>query len=90
MTDYGNVEVCTDCYVTHHYGATEHEGKWFAGESDSPCDRKPLALLEGFRLADNTYSETGEGIEEFAWNCCKGCGSTLGGTRFRLKVWLAA
>ena len=51
MKRHGNVWVCVDCYFAHHYGATEHDGQWFAGESDTPCDREPLALLEGLELA---------------------------------------
>jgi hypothetical protein len=81
-----NVEVCTDCYFAHHYGATEHEGQWFAGESDTPCDREPLAKLAGLDLADNTDSETGDGIDEFSWSSCDGCGSTLGGSRYWLAI----
>lgn len=77
------VRVCTDCYIAHHYGAAEHDGKWFAGESDTPCDREPLALLEGYDLADATDSEYDDG---FSWGTCDGCGSNLGGTRFLLAI----
>lgn len=84
--EYGEVWVCVDCYFSHHYGAREHEGQWFAGESDSPCDREPLALLAPFELADNTDSETGEGMDDFSWSSCDGCGSTLGGSRYRLAL----
>jgi hypothetical protein len=86
-TEYGDIMVCTDCYFAHHYGATEHEGQWFAGDSDSPCDRKPLARLDGYDLADNTDSVTGDGIDGFSWLTCDGCGSTFGGARYRLAVW---
>jgi hypothetical protein len=62
--------------------------EWFAGESDTPCHREPLGLwVQGHELTDNTDSETGEGIEEFSWRQCNGCGSTLGGSRYRLAVW---
>lgn len=91
--DYSDAWVCTDCYFAHHYGATQHEGEWFAGESDSPGDREPLALLAGYDLADNTYpegddpDEPGEtGEDEFSMRSCDGCGSTLGGSRHRLAV----
>lgn len=84
--DYGPAWVCVDCYFAHHYGMSEHEGQWFAGESDTPADRKPLALLDEFELADNTESETGEGMDEFSWSSCDGCGSTLGGARYRLAL----
>ncbi len=143
--DYGDIWVCTDCYFAHHYGAHEHEGEWFAGESDEPCDREPLSDgLEGFELTDNTCSnhtwdreqecpvcddgvvewlpvrspplmwESGypvlcwvcdgtgkieepcqhcgsdgdeDGLQEFSRSSCEGCGSHLGGHRFRLHLW---
>jgi hypothetical protein len=116
--DYGNAMVCVDCYFAHHYGAHEHEGKWYAGDSDTPCDQEPLGELEGFEVSDNTcsnhyygqscatvededadnYGENVEpceqcgssdddnGIEEFSWHSCSGCGSHLGGARYRLHL----
>lgn len=86
MAEHGDAMVCTDCYFAHHFGAHEHEGQWYAGDSDTPCAMEPLNRL-GFHLADNTDSETGEGIDEFSWQTCDGCGSTLGGSRYRLAVW---
>jgi hypothetical protein len=88
MTDHYDAWVCEDCYFAHHYGATEHDDQWFAGDSDLPCDREPLALLgdDAADAADNTDSETGEGIDEFSSLSCQGCGSTLGGSRYRLAV----
>ncbi len=87
---YGEAWVCTDCYFAHHYGVTEHDGQWFAGESDTPSDREPLCKLEGYDLADNTdvNQEFGEetGEQDFSWRSCDGCGSTLGGSRHRLAV----
>jgi hypothetical protein len=70
--------VCTDCYFAHHYGATGCEPS------------EPLALLDGFELADNTDSDSGEGIDEFSWSSCDGCGSTLGGSRYRLAMFVEA
>lgn len=82
-----DVMVCTDCYVAHHYGAHEYNGQWFAGETDEPADRPPLALIEpDWFLTDNTDSETGEGIEEFSSRDCQGCGSFLAGGRYRLAL----
>jgi hypothetical protein len=75
---------------------------WFAGESDEPADREPLGRVHDRELADNTCSnhdvETGpcpscdgvdyeDGIEAFSWSTCQGCGSTLGGARYRLAGW---
>jgi len=91
--DYLTAWVCVDCYFAHHYGARQVDGEWFAGESDTPCDREPLALLGDYEIADNTYpngdnpedpDETGE--REFSWAACEGCGSTLGGSRHRLAL----
>jgi hypothetical protein len=85
--DYADIWVCVDCYFAHHYGAHEHEGQWYAGESDIPSDRKPLGMIDDERhLADNTDSETGEGIDSFSMSRCDGCGSSLGGERYRLAV----
>jgi hypothetical protein len=78
--------VCTDCYFAHHYGAHKHNGEWFAGESDVPSDREPLCKLKEYDLADSTDSETGEGIDDFSWSGCDGCGSQLGGSRYRLAL----
>ena len=95
-TELADVWVCVDCYFAHHYGAHEHEGQWFAGESDTPCDREPLAELPEYgheshgqqvvSITDWTDSETGEGIDEFSWRSCDGCGSRLGGSRHRLAI----
>ena len=78
------VEVCTDCYFAHHLGMHEHDGKWFAGGSDSAADCKPLGLVEGLDLADAVDPETSEGYDTFSWSQCDGCGSTLGGARYSL------
>lgn len=86
MIEHANAEVCTDCYFAHHYGYRWDGREWYAGESDEPCEREPLALLAGYDLADNTDSETGEGIDTFSWHSCEGCGSGLGGARYRLAL----
>lgn len=85
--------VCTDCYFAHHYGAHEHDGQWFAGDSDTPADREPLNRCDGLDLSDNAYGTdydgtdwSGEGVESFSWSECDGCGSTLGGSRYRMSA----
>lgn len=107
--DDGDVWVCTDCYFAHHYGRHEHDGLWYSGESDEPCELEPLGKLDDVDLSDNTCSDhdadetrdddyelieipcthcgqTGyeNGIQEFSWSSCGGCGSNLGGSRYRL------
>jgi hypothetical protein len=91
-THTADIMVCTDCYFAHHYGTTSQptadgETVWYSGESDESADREPLARLTECELSDNTDSETGEGIDDFSWSSCDGCGSTLGGSRYRLAVW---
>lgn len=68
--------VCVDCYFAHHYGARQVDGEWFAGESDTPADREPLALLEGYELGDGT-GENGEGSDTLP--------QKTGGMRARLQ-----
>lgn len=84
--EYATVWVCVDCYIAHHYGVTEHKGKFYAGESDAPADNEPLGLLGvDVEVADKADPESG--IAEFSWHRCEGCGSMLGGARYRLAVW---
>lgn len=86
MEHITDVMVCTDCYFAHHYGVAEVDGKLFVGDDPTPVERMPLDLLVDYELADNTDSETGEGIDEFSWSRCEGCGSPLGGSRHRLAL----
>lgn len=84
--------VCVDCYFAHHYGAEEVDPATWAIPGDgfadggTPYSPEPLSRLAGLDLADATDSETGEGIEEFSWSACEGCGSSLGGARYRLAL----
>ena len=107
--DLAPIWVCHDCYFAHHYGAHEHEGEWYAGESDTPSDREPLGLIpDGPTVTDWTCSDhNGEsdrwddggtpcthcgqaddedGEQSFSSSRCDGCGSTLGGSRYRLAI----
>ena len=85
--NYSDVWVCVDCYVAHSYGATEVDGKWYVGDDrETPAHREPLWRLEGSETADNTNSETGDGIDTFSWEWCEGCDSNLGGSRYRLAL----
>lgn len=126
LEPYGEVWVCTDCYFAHHNGMHEHDGQWFTGDSDEPCDRRPLNRIEDFfEVFDYTCSDhesekvyvrdetgmdwhegdwtecphcqrpgweddAGSGIQEFSWRQCNGCGSNLGGQRYRLSLWKGA
>jgi hypothetical protein len=88
---YGTCDVCTDCYIAHHYGyRTEHdpdtgEPVCYAGESDTPADQEPLALLAGWELSD-AYDPDTHDEYHFSRSWCMGCGSRLGGDRHPLVV----
>lgn len=85
---------CRDCYTEYHY-AMETERT----DGRSLFDNYP----NGWQLSDNTCSNhngTDEepcehcsqsgyenGIREFSWDRCDGCGSGLGGDRHRLAYW---
>lgn len=82
-----DIMVCQDCYFAHHYGYHEHEGSFYAGDTDTAADREPLSRVgEGMRLWDAVDTDTGEGMETFSWSWCEGCGSQLGGSRYSLSV----
>lgn len=59
--------------------------------SDNTCANHGYYL--GNNDPDNTCPECGnpadddDGLQEFSWTACQGCGSTLGGARSRLAVW---
>lgn len=82
--------VCVDCYFVHHYGyeADNIDENGLIRETGLKAMGR-LDDVHPFRVTDNTDSETGEGIEEFSWRNCAGCGSTLGGARYRLAIWEA-
>jgi hypothetical protein len=82
-TEYSDAWVCVDCYFAHHYGASERDGQWFAGGTDTPADREPLNKLEGYETTDNTcsdhtvedlYDSDGDRTDETS--ACEYCGQT--------------
>lgn len=83
-----------DIVVVGRLGAglnNERAGRaWVVGPDfsypENVADREPLRLLDGYDLYDNTDAETDEGIDTFSWSSCDGCGSTLGGSRYRLAI----
>jgi hypothetical protein len=80
-------DVCTDCYFAHHYGARLVDGRWYSGDQDNiPADCEPLTLLAGIDVEDDVDAETDEGYTTFTRAACEGCGSNLGGARWRLTA----
>jgi ribosomal protein L37AE/L43A len=89
----------------------EHDWVWYAGDSDTPCDREPFGKIEeGYWVEDATcsnhevtdcamgvcdyhacphcgHNDPDDGIDEFSSWSCHGCGSHLGGSRYRMSLW---
>jgi hypothetical protein len=76
----GNIWVCIDCMLTE-----EQDGK----PDDFDGDREPWELWDNpnCTLTPNWDSDTEEGMATFSWSPCEGCGSILGGSRWRYMVW---
>jgi hypothetical protein len=83
LPDFVEIWVCHDCHMQHHY--PDHaEG--------SPWARFPSLMIG--QVTDWTSDPDDEsddydvnGHQAFSWSACDGCGSTLGGSRFRYAYW---
>lgn len=73
----GYFNVCTDCMVS-------------AVNGEEPTDR-PDSEPEVWALWQGTETDITPAFESddtsFSWHACEGCGSTLGGDRFRFAWW---
>lgn len=103
--DYVTLWVCTDCYYAHN-GVTEEEmGRSYPGAPRpltliGPEDQVTTGLMaeEHVTPCGSFESPTGDFLGgececervTFSWTACDGCGSTLGGSREALTLWLAA
>lgn len=85
--EWGEIWVCVDCMAVDACG----------DEPDRPADStepETWALWpDSSMLANWTYDpsepeaeEYGDGCREFSWSACEGCGSRLGGARYRYSV----
>jgi hypothetical protein len=65
-------EVADNTCSNHYYGQEPEEDEH--GVLISPCDQCGMTTWE-------------DGITDFSWSRCHGCGSHLGGSRYRLSLW---
>ena len=77
---FDELYVCVDCLFVAEYGFIE----------DSTYDhiehiKSQLNSVDGHWVSDFD-SETGEGVFIFSLSRCDGCGSHLGGDRYRMAV----
>jgi len=83
MKIQGTFWVCVDCM-------------FLAVNAEHPSDPDPTQpvpwALWRERLSTNWTADFGgdddEGIDSFSWQPCGGCGSTLGGERYRFVWWV--
>lgn len=92
--DYSDIMVCEDCLIAHHYGWDPIEDtdppEWSVGEGEQTTTTEPWGVLpDDLDFTDNTDGNNPDdtGIDEFSWRRCEGCGSHLGGARYRFAVW---
>lgn len=80
--------VCCDCYYIHHFGdiGQGHRDNDMTEARNTECLNAYMSYGGDRYVSDNTDSETGGGIDEFSWTSCDCCGSTLGGSRYRLAL----
>lgn len=83
----GNIWVCIDCMLTEEQGEKP---------ADFEGDREPWELWDNpegakFTLTpnwdSNAENDEESGMIDFSWSPCEGCGSWLGGSRYRYMVW---
>lgn len=78
LSELDGFEVADNTCSNHYYGQScatvEDEDADNYGENVEPCEQCGS-------------SDDDNGIEEFSWRSCGGCGSHLGGSRYRLHLW---
>jgi len=78
--------VCTDCMIGNVNEGETLEYVSFTGNA-FPCETSPNFTADMEDLPREEWAEDGNGIHDFSWDACEGCGSTLGGARYRFAVW---
>lgn len=64
-----------------------NDDTWICSECYSDHHEGRAMKDQSVSWADNTNSETGEGIHDFSSSFCGCCGTTLAGYRFRMSIW---
>jgi hypothetical protein len=81
--EYTRADICPDCLYTDANGWNEDLiGRPFP-------DPAPLNRLQGYLISPET-DETGYLEPGFSWSPCQGCGSTLAGDRYTVRIVQAA
>lgn len=75
LSKLAGFEISDNTCSDHYYGQDGYE----ADPDDDDSEQAPCEHC-GSNDDDN-------GLEEFSWRSCEGCGSHLGGSRYRLHIW---
>lgn len=82
-----------DDFLTFDNTCSEHEAeeRWVVEPYEDDPDNGE-EVQDGYwpcqHCGQSGWDEpAGSGIEEFTWRSCQGCGSHLGGSRYRLSLW---
>jgi len=77
--------VCADCMIGN---VNEGEHLYYkVNGATFDADTTPNFDVDVDELPREEWPEDGNGIHDFSWSACEGCGSTLGGARYRFAVW---
>mgnify|MGYP001231513858 FL=1 len=84
--EYDRADICADCLYTDANG-------WDERETGRPLpDPVPLNRLEGYLIGTDVDSlEDADAVQaanepSFSWSPCHGCGCTLGGDRYTVRI----
>ena len=92
--DCGDILVCQDCYLAHHFGEASEDPDYVV--TDNTCTNHYYGQDVGnWQDAANSgtvcdqcgQASADDGLYEVKWQSCDGCGSHLGGARYRMHVW---
>lgn len=81
--EYTRADICPDCLYTDANGWNEeHTGRPLP-------DPAPLSLLAGYLIGPDCddLEDMDKALEpSFSWSPCQGCGCTLGGDRYTVRI----
>jgi len=81
MKIQGTFWVCVDCMILAVNGETPSD--------PDPTQPEPWACWpDQHDVTPDFGGDDDEGINSFSWQYCMGCGSTLGGERYRFVWWV--
>ena len=89
-----DILVCTDCYEDGEHDEPTTPDREPYGLLDPNAVVTDNTCSNHSGTDDETCEDCGcggyeDGVVDFSWSRCEGCGSTLGGARYRMALWPA-